>query len=122
MIGAPTETEEEMFGTYKFMQENIVDGGLGTSAVIPFPGTGLWKWCLENKKIPSNVSVSTKQRIVLLGEGLKAMDSFMCSLSKLCNVADVEAGEYFKDYIGIIMYAQQAHFNIIAALFPKIKH
>ena len=56
MIGAPTETEEEMMDTLKFMKENIVDGGMGCSAVIPFPGTGMWDWCMENNKIPKDLN------------------------------------------------------------------
>jgi radical SAM superfamily enzyme YgiQ (UPF0313 family) len=56
MIGNKTETEEEMMDTLKFMKLNKIDGGLGTSATIPFPGTALWEWCAENKKLPEKIS------------------------------------------------------------------
>ena len=55
MFGAPTETEEEMMDTLRFMQENTIDGSLGASAVIPFPKTGLWQWCVDNKKFPDHL-------------------------------------------------------------------
>jgi radical SAM superfamily enzyme YgiQ (UPF0313 family) len=56
MIGNPTETEEEMMDTLRFMRLNKIDGGIGTSATIPFPNTGIWKWCVENKKIPEQLN------------------------------------------------------------------
>jgi anaerobic magnesium-protoporphyrin IX monomethyl ester cyclase len=56
MIGNPTETEEEMMDTLKFIRENKIDGSLGVSATIPFPMTGLWKWCDENRKFPESIS------------------------------------------------------------------
>ncbi len=58
MIGSPTETEAEMLDTLRFMRLNEVDGGLGCSATIPFPGTGLWDWCIENKKLPNELNWS----------------------------------------------------------------
>ncbi len=56
MIGSCTETENEMMDTLKFMRLNKIDGGIGTSATIPFPGTGMWKWCEENGKLPKQLS------------------------------------------------------------------
>jgi len=55
MFGSPTETEEEMMNTLKFMKESNIDGGLGASAVVPFPATKIWEWCIENNKIKGKV-------------------------------------------------------------------
>lgn len=58
MIGNPTETEDEMLDTLKFIKENKIDGGLGCSATIPFPRTGIWDWCINNNKIPKQLDWS----------------------------------------------------------------
>lgn len=54
MIGNPTETEEEIEMTKKFIIENNLDG-FGVSITTPFPGTKLWKMCKEKGVIPKKI-------------------------------------------------------------------
>jgi len=54
MIGNPTETEEEINDTKKFILENNLDG-FGVSVTTPFPGTKLWKMCEEKGIIPDKI-------------------------------------------------------------------
>ncbi|MDD5193376.1 MAG: radical SAM protein [Candidatus Nanoarchaeia archaeon] len=54
MIGNPTETEEEMMQTKKFIIENDLDG-FGISITTPFPGTKLWEMCKEKGIIPKKI-------------------------------------------------------------------
>lgn len=42
MIGNPTETEEDLQMSINFASSYEIDGGLGLSITIPFPGTKLW--------------------------------------------------------------------------------
>jgi len=51
MIGNPTETEDDLELTKKFILENNIDGGVGICITTPFPGTVLWDWCKTNNKI-----------------------------------------------------------------------
>jgi len=54
MIGNPTETEEEIMETKKFILENDLDG-FGVSITTPFPGTKLWTMCREKGIIPLEI-------------------------------------------------------------------
>ena len=54
MIGNPSETEEEIQETKKFILENNLDG-FGVSVTTPFPGTKLWKMCEEKGIIPEKI-------------------------------------------------------------------
>ncbi len=54
MIGSPTETEEEIMQTKKFILENDLDG-VGVSITTPFPGTKLWEMCREKGLIPDKI-------------------------------------------------------------------
>lgn len=57
MIGNPTETEEEIMQTKKFIIENELDG-FGVSVTTPFPGTKLWEMCKEKGIIPEKIDWS----------------------------------------------------------------
>lgn len=57
MIGNPTETEEEIEETKKFIIENDLDG-FGVSITTPFPGTKLWEMCKEKNIIPEKIDWS----------------------------------------------------------------
>jgi len=54
MIGNPSETEEEIQETKKFILENDLDG-FGVSITTPFPGTKLWTMCQEKGLIPKEI-------------------------------------------------------------------
>ncbi|MEK6860319.1 MAG: radical SAM protein [Nanoarchaeota archaeon] len=54
MIGNPTETEEEIMETKKFILENNLDG-FGITISTPLPGTKLWKMCEEKGVIPKKI-------------------------------------------------------------------
>ena len=54
MIGNPTETEQEIMETKKFILENKPDG-FGLSITTPFPGTRLWEMCKEKGVIPDKI-------------------------------------------------------------------
>ncbi len=54
MIGNPSETEEEIQDTKKFILENDLDG-FGVSITTPFPGTKLWQMCQEKGIIPKEI-------------------------------------------------------------------
>lgn len=56
MFGSPTETLEEMNATYQFIKDNYMDGGIGTFITTPYPGTTIWKWCMDNGYIPERIS------------------------------------------------------------------
>jgi len=58
MIGNPGETEEDIELTRKFILENSLDC-VGIGLTTPYPGTGIWKWCQENKFLPKDVQWST---------------------------------------------------------------
>lgn len=55
MIGNPTETEEEIEDTKKFILENNLDG-FGVTISTAFPGTKLWKMCEEKGIIPDKIN------------------------------------------------------------------
>lgn len=54
MLGNPTETEEEIRLTQRFIIENDIKGPVGICVTTPYPGTKIWEWCKEQKRIPSN--------------------------------------------------------------------
>jgi anaerobic magnesium-protoporphyrin IX monomethyl ester cyclase len=54
MIGNPSETEEEIEETKKFILENKLDG-FGVSVTTPFPGTKLWQMCQQKGIIPKEI-------------------------------------------------------------------
>ncbi len=54
MIGNPSETEEEIIDTKRFILENDLDG-FGVTISTPFPGTKLWKMCEEKGVIPKKI-------------------------------------------------------------------
>lgn len=54
MIGNPSETEEEIKETKRFILENDLDG-FGISITTPFPGTKLWAMCQEKGIIPKEI-------------------------------------------------------------------
>ncbi len=55
IIGNPTETEEEINDTKRFILENKPDG-FGVTISTPFPGTKLWKMCEEKGVIPEKIN------------------------------------------------------------------
>ena len=55
MIGNPGETDEDLQRTEKFIKENPIDF-VGLCFTTPFPGTGLWDYCIENNLFPSVVN------------------------------------------------------------------
>lgn len=55
MIGNPTETEEEIEQTKRFIIENNLDG-FGVSITTPFPGTKLWEMCKQKGVIPNKIN------------------------------------------------------------------
>lgn len=55
MFGNPTETEAEMRDTLKFAEENTIDGGIGGASTVPFPGTKIFEWCIQNGKLGKEV-------------------------------------------------------------------
>ncbi len=52
MVGNPTETEEDLAITRRFINDSPIAGGVGVCLTTPYPGTKLWDWCLEQKLIP----------------------------------------------------------------------
>jgi anaerobic magnesium-protoporphyrin IX monomethyl ester cyclase len=56
MIGNPTETEEDIEMTKKFILENELDG-FGVSILTPYPGTKLWEMCEEKGVIPKGAKI-----------------------------------------------------------------
>ena len=54
MIGSPSETEQEIQETKKFIIENNLDG-FGVSVTTPFPGTKLWEMCKQKEIIPEKI-------------------------------------------------------------------
>lgn len=54
MIGNPTETEEEIEDTKRFILENKLDG-FGVTISTAFPGTKLWDMCKEKGIIPKKI-------------------------------------------------------------------
>ena len=52
MIGNPTEKEEDIKMTQKFIAENDILGPIGICITTPYPGTKLWEWCIKYKRIP----------------------------------------------------------------------
>lgn len=55
IIGNPTETEEEIMDTKKFILENKMDG-FGVTISTPFPGTKLWEMCKQKGVIPEKIN------------------------------------------------------------------
>ena len=55
MIGNPTETEEEIMDTKRFLIEHKLDG-FGITISTAFPGTKLWKMCEEKNIIPKKIN------------------------------------------------------------------
>jgi len=51
MIGNPTETIEDIRATQEFIRKSKIES-LGVCIATPYPGTDLWKWCVENRLIP----------------------------------------------------------------------
>jgi len=58
MIGNPSETEEELLDTKKFMLKEPLDG-VGVSVTTPFPGTKLWEIVKEKGVIPEKINWKT---------------------------------------------------------------
>jgi magnesium-protoporphyrin IX monomethyl ester (oxidative) cyclase len=56
MFGNPTETEEDIELTRKFMEENNIDGPIGFCVTLPFPGTKLWDRCKSEGRIPADLN------------------------------------------------------------------
>jgi radical SAM superfamily enzyme YgiQ (UPF0313 family) len=57
MIGNPTETEEDIEMTKKFIIDNNVDE-FAVSIATPFPGTKMWEMCKEKGVIPDEIDWS----------------------------------------------------------------
>jgi anaerobic magnesium-protoporphyrin IX monomethyl ester cyclase len=60
MIGNPTETEEDIEMTKKFVLENEVDG-FGVAITTPYPGTKLWEMCKEKGVIPDETKIDWRK-------------------------------------------------------------
>ena len=58
MFNTPTETIEDIMMTVNFIKDNNIDGPIGFCITIPFPGTEIWNWCWEKKKIPNAINWS----------------------------------------------------------------
>jgi magnesium-protoporphyrin IX monomethyl ester (oxidative) cyclase len=54
MIGNPTETVEDIKSTKKFIEDNDIESA-GVCLAIPYPGTDMWTWCVEQKLIPDSL-------------------------------------------------------------------
>jgi len=54
MIGSPSETEEEIEMTKRFILENKLDA-VQVTVTTPFPGTRLWGMCKEKGVIPKDI-------------------------------------------------------------------
>ena len=54
MIGNPTETEEEVANSKRFILENDLDG-FGVTISTPLPGTKLWDMCKEKGILPNKI-------------------------------------------------------------------
>jgi radical SAM superfamily enzyme YgiQ (UPF0313 family) len=52
MLGNPTETIKDMEMTRDFIIKNDIRGPIGICITTPYPGTKLWDWCVEHKRIP----------------------------------------------------------------------
>jgi len=65
IIGAPFETEEMIMSTIEFAKELDVDA-TGFSFLVPFPGTELYEYCLENNLIPQKIWENFSQNIPLI--------------------------------------------------------
>lgn len=52
MLGNPTETIKDIEMTKKFIADNDIRGPIGICITTPYPGTKLWDWCVEHKRIP----------------------------------------------------------------------
>lgn len=58
MVGNPEETIEDLDQTFSFVKTHRFDH-VGIHITTPYPGTGLWKWCLEKKILPANIDWSS---------------------------------------------------------------
>jgi radical SAM superfamily enzyme YgiQ (UPF0313 family) len=64
MIGSPTETECEMLNTLSFLKKLKLNR-FDFYTVVPYPGTPLYKFCLDNGLLKENLNLnSLKQRNV----------------------------------------------------------
>jgi len=64
MIGSPAETEGEMLNTLSFLKKLSLDR-FDFYTVVPYPGTPLYQFCLDNGLIQENLNLnSLKQRNV----------------------------------------------------------
>ncbi len=57
LIGSPTETMEDIRKTSHFIMTSGIDD-LTLSILTPFPGTQIWKMCIEEGRIPDKVDFS----------------------------------------------------------------
>ncbi len=59
IVGCPTETEEDVRKTYRFILRNMIDGKLSTSPSInilmPMPGTKMWDYAISKGLILSPI-------------------------------------------------------------------
>jgi radical SAM superfamily enzyme YgiQ (UPF0313 family) len=53
MIGSPTETEEDVLQTIKFMNKLDPDF-VQITLLTPFPGTKIYQWALDQKVFPTD--------------------------------------------------------------------
>ena len=70
MIGNPTETEEEVLDSKKFIIENDIDA-FGVTISTPLPGTKLWDIAKERGMIPKEIDwrkFNTNNNIINLSE------------------------------------------------------
>ena len=57
ILGSPTETVEEIRATQAFIRDSRLES-VGVCLATPYPGTGLWKLCEQQGKIPANLDWS----------------------------------------------------------------
>ena len=104
MIGNPTETEDEIADSVKFMVENNIDGGLGVSMTLALPGTKLWDWCKEKEKIPSDLN----------------WDDFDYS-SMPIKITDIETDKFYKIVDQVRTMATQIFFIRHPSMIGKVR-
>ncbi|MBI2136189.1 B12-binding domain-containing radical SAM protein [Candidatus Woesearchaeota archaeon] len=57
IIGSPDETEEEIMETFEFVKKLDLDK-FGAYILVPFPGTPLWHWAIQNGKVSEDMDFS----------------------------------------------------------------